>query len=124
MQRNPLIAALVAAAFAFPLTAAAGGAGKHAHSTSASNDGGAEAMFKSLDKNNDGFISREEAKGSAHEADFAKLDKNSDGKLSRSEHANADAHLAAKSKDKAASAGDAQPATTASAGDTSAPKKY
>jgi Ca2+-binding EF-hand superfamily protein len=81
-------------------------------------------MFKSLDKNNDGFISKEEAKGSAHEADFAKLDKNGDGKLSRAEHANADAHLAAKSRDTAASAGEAKPATTASASDTSAPKKY
>jgi hypothetical protein len=44
-------------------------------------------MFKALDKNNDGFISREEAKGSPHEKDFDKLDKNGDGKLSREEHA-------------------------------------
>src|SRR5207249_1056319 len=50
---------------------------------SASADADGSAMFKALDKNNDGFISREEAKGSPHEQEFDKLDKNGDGKLSR-----------------------------------------
>ena len=64
---------------------------------------GAESMFKSMDKNKDGSISREEAKGTPHEKDFSALDKNHDGKLSREEHAAAPEH-----------AGDKRPATTSS----------
>jgi Ca2+-binding EF-hand superfamily protein len=48
-------------------------------------------MFKSLDKDNDGYISRDEAKGTPYESDFSSLDKDSDGKLSPSEHAAAPA---------------------------------
>jgi Ca2+-binding EF-hand superfamily protein len=44
-----------------------------------------------MDKDKDGSISREEAKGTPLEKDFAKLDKNSDGKLSRDEIAAAKA---------------------------------
>ena len=40
-----------------------------------------------MDKDKDGSISREEAKGTPLEKDFDKLDKNSDGKLSRDEQA-------------------------------------
>ena len=92
---------LIAAVFTLPVAAYAGGdkassassdsAGAAASATggtaSASASSGAEQMFKDLDKNKDGFISREEAKGSPHEKDFDKLDKNGDGKLSREEHA-------------------------------------
>lgn len=90
MQAKPLFAALLATAFAFPL--AAGGTDKPAGAKTASaangsNDGGAEAMFTSLDKNSDSNITREEALGTPHHADFDKLDKNSDNKLSREEHA-------------------------------------
>jgi hypothetical protein len=38
-----------------------------------------------MDKNKDGSISREEAKGTSLEKDFSKLDKNNDGKLSQGE---------------------------------------
>ena len=116
MQTEPLIAALFAAAFAFPLTATANqGTG----AKTAKNDGGAEAMFKSLDKNGDGFISKEEAAGTPHAKEFAKLDKNADGKLSREEHAAAPEHA------KAASNAD-KPATTASTdtSSTSGKKAY
>lgn len=53
-------------------------------------------MFKSMDKNADGFISREEATGTPHSADFASLDKDSDGKLSPEEHSKAKEHVAAR----------------------------
>ena len=91
---------LIAAVFALPVAAYAHGdkassassegssaasATGGTASASASSDG--SAMFKALDKNNDGFISRAEAKGSPHEKEFDKLDKNGDGKLSREEHA-------------------------------------
>jgi Ca2+-binding EF-hand superfamily protein len=64
-------------------------------------------MFKSLDKDNDGYISRDEAKDTPYESAFSELDKDGDGKLSPSEHA-------------------AAPATGSGAGDTSGstePKK-
>src|SRR5262245_31608514 len=90
MNHKLLIAAAVAAAFAIPTFAQTGG-------KAAANDGGAEAMFKALDKNKDGFISRDEAKGTPHDKDFTMLDKNKDGKLSRDEHAAAPEHAGAKS---------------------------
>ena len=95
MQRKSLLAALLAAIFALPLAAQAGN-DKAVKATSGS-DGGAEAMFKSMDKNGDGFISKEEAKGTPHAAEFAQLDKNGDGKLSPEEHAAAPEHVAARS---------------------------
>ena len=49
-------------------------------------------MFKSLDRNGDGFLSKEETRGTPHEKDFAALDKDGDGKLSRGEHAAAPEH--------------------------------
>ena len=91
MHLKTLIAAAITAAFAFPALAAGDQA---ASGASAKSDGGAEAMFKALDKNKDGFITKEEAKGTPHAKDFDKLDKNHDGKLSREEHAAAPEHQA------------------------------
>ena len=116
MQTKPLFAALIAAAFAFPIAAHAGGADKHtsAQSGNGANDGGAAAMFKAMDKNGDGILSKDEAAGTPHAADFASLDKNGDGKLSREEHANAKEHVAAREKART-TASTASTATTASA---------
>ncbi|HWV92348.1 MAG TPA: EF-hand domain-containing protein, partial [Burkholderiales bacterium] len=71
---------------------AASSGDKAASSGATKSDGGAEAMFKALDKNNDGFMSKEEVKGTPHDKDFSTLDKNGDGKLSREEHAAAPEH--------------------------------
>ena len=91
MTLKPLIAAAAIAAFAaLPVQAA----GDKASGGATKSDGGAEAMFKAMDKNKDGSISKDEAKGTPHDKDFAKLDKNSDGKLSRDEHAAAPEHAA------------------------------
>jgi hypothetical protein len=101
MTFKTLIAAAVAAAFALPFSASAAGdkadkaassGDKAASSGATKSDGGAEAMFKALDKNNDGFMSKEEVKGTPHDKDFSSLDKNGDGKLSREEHAAAPEH--------------------------------
>jgi EF hand len=89
MKRRSLIALSVAAAFALPLTAQAGGDKEKSAAAGAS---GAEKMFQSMDKNKDGFVTREEAKGTPHAKDFASLDKNRDGKLSPQEHAAAPEH--------------------------------
>lgn len=88
MKRKLLMVA-VAVGFALP---AYGGGDKASQGASAKSDGGAEAMFKALDKDKDGFITRAEAKGTPHDKDFATLDKNNDGKLSAQEHAAAPEH--------------------------------
>lgn len=86
MRTTHLIAASAALALAMPFAAGAAG------DKTAGDSAGAEKMFKSLDKNNDGFLSRDEVKGTPHDKDFATLDKNRDGKLSREEHASAPEH--------------------------------
>ena len=91
MNQKLLIAAALTAAFAMPVFAQSG-------KPAAGGDGGAEAMFKSMDKNKDGFISKDEAKGTPHGKDFPTLDKNRDGKLSRGEHADAPEHKAGATK--------------------------
>ena len=119
MTPKTLIAIAVATAFALPVQAA-GDKAKDASTTpsksqsqsasqGASNTGnkGADAMFNSLDKNKDGFMTREEVKGTPHEKDFAKLDKNNDGKISPQEHAAAPEH--AETKAGAGGTGGAEP---------------
>ena len=95
MLLKTLIATAVSAAFATGALAddkqASGG------SSAAKSNKGAEQMFKSLDNNKDGFLSRDEVKGSPHDKDFATLDKDSDGKLTRDEHAAAPEHQQDKS---------------------------
>ena len=130
MQRTTLFAALVAAAFAFPLAANAGGKDKQASANGAngSNDGGAAAMFKSMDKNADGYISKDEAAGTPHAADFASLDKNGDGKLSKDEHYNAKEHVAARNKANgsadSASSGTGSSSSPSSSSTSSSSKSY
>ena len=136
--------AAVAAAFAWPLAAGAAGdkpsassAGSDKASAGAStsagaskdakasggatkDDGGAEAMFKALDKDKDGSVSKAEAKGTPHDKDFAKLDKNNDGKLSREEHAAAPEH-AGKAKSGSAGATGSTGASSSSGAASPAP---
>ena len=52
------------------------------------NDAGSEARFNELDRNADGYVSRDEGRD-AEELDtrFSELDVNNDGKLSRDEYA-------------------------------------
>src|SRR5262245_61826822 len=78
-QMKSMIAVVVATALAMPLATLAAGEKSPGTAASPSGASGAEAMFKSMDKNNDGSISRDEAKGTPHEKDFAALDKNHDG---------------------------------------------
>ena len=52
------------------------------------NDAGSEARFKSLDRNGDGFVSRDEARDAEElNTRFSELDVNNDGKLSNDEYA-------------------------------------
>lgn len=87
-MKRTMIMTLVAAGFAIPAIAVAGGQDKSASATekSATYSTQSEA-FKKADKDVDGFISMEEANGTAHSASFASLDTNGDGKLSQREFA-------------------------------------
>jgi hypothetical protein len=62
-------------------------ASKNAPGTSAAGrSSGSAALFKRLDRNEDGFISRDEAKDATElQGRFAELDKDNDGKISASE---------------------------------------
>ncbi|HSA89523.1 MAG TPA: EF-hand domain-containing protein [Burkholderiales bacterium] len=89
MKARTLIAFAATAALALPLAA-------QSQADQAKSDGGAAAMFRSLDKNRDGFLSRDETKGSPYEKDFTMLDKDNDGRLSPEEHAAAPQHSGGK----------------------------
>ena len=118
MKSGKLTALAIAALLAAPLPAYAGGdkASSSKGSTSSaagkSSDNGAEAMFKSLDKNKDGNLTMAEVKGTPHEKEFKQLDKNHDGKLSRTEHAAAPEHQAKAS----AAGGSSAPKDSSSSG--------
>ena len=52
------------------------------------NDAGSEARFRDLDRNGDGFVSRDEGKDAEElNTRFTELDVNNDNKLSRDEYA-------------------------------------
>jgi hypothetical protein len=115
-----LLVVAVAAAFALPVYGAGDKATSAESATPSASQGasasGAAAMFKSLDKNSDGFLSREEVQGSPHEKDFATLDKNNDGKLSSEEHAAAKEHMGDKAGTGATGSGAAAPSGGSSSG--------
>jgi len=59
-----------------------------AASSANANDAGSEARFNDLDRNGDGFISRDEGRDAEElNTRFSELDANNDGKLSRDEYA-------------------------------------
>jgi EF hand len=76
MRLKTLVAVAVAAAFALPLST---------YGQDKPSAGGTAPSAGAMDKDKDGSISKDEAKGTPLEKDFAKLDKDGDGKLSKSE---------------------------------------
>lgn len=96
MKMKTLIAVAVAGAFAVPFAAQASADGDRMILAQSGGQAGSGAPGTSgslpptditqLDKNNDGYVSREEASGeSALNSRFSELDKDSDGRISRSE---------------------------------------
>ena len=71
---------LLSAAFAALIAAAA--------PARANGDAGSDARFSDLDRNGDGFVSRDEGRDAEElNTRFSELDANNDGKLSRDEYA-------------------------------------
>ena len=90
MRVKTLVAVAVAAAFAVPLLSQA-----QTKAPSGTSGAAPAAPSAAMDKDKDGSISREEAKGTQYEKDFDKLDKDKNGKLSASEQADAKAGVGA-----------------------------
>ena len=82
MDRNLMIALGLTAALAAGMSAAGAARDERAKAS-----GRVDARFDALDRNHDGFLSRDEAE-EARELDtrFSELDANNDGKLSREEY--------------------------------------
>jgi hypothetical protein len=90
MNWKTLVAAAVAASFALPFAASADNDKlrneKAGGSSASGRTTGSVALFDRLDRNRDGFVTRDEARDATElQGRFAELDKDNDGKISRSE---------------------------------------
>lgn len=87
MNLKTVIAAALTAAFAAPLAAQQAGRGLEPKDTNpaAPSAGATAGSFATMDRNNDGYISRDEARDAAWNNRFSELDKDNDGRLSQSE---------------------------------------
>ena len=72
MKAKKVMALVIAAAFAAPVAAQSGG-------------GASAGGFAAMDRNNDGYLSRDEARDASWSNRFTELDKDNDGRLSQSE---------------------------------------
>jgi hypothetical protein len=69
------------------------------------NDAGSDARFQQLDRNSDGFVSRDEGRDAEElNTRFSELDVNNDNKLSREEYAVLEREAAQKKEQQAATA--------------------
>ena len=68
------------------MTSGTNSADRKANTPKAEAGATAKGGFASYDKNNDGYISRDESRDAAWSNRFAELDKDNDGRLSQSEH--------------------------------------
>jgi hypothetical protein len=84
MNLKTVIALAIAAAFAAPV-AAQTSSGTDNRVTGGTNAPAAASGFSALDRNNDGYISRDEAREAAWSNRFTEFDKDNDDRLSRSE---------------------------------------
>ena len=91
MRSQTLIAAAVAGLVAAPIASAQYGSSNAPGATSGSPSGSSQPSmsmrdFQRMDKDKDGFLSKDEVRGNANlSAQFDRLDANRDGKLSQSE---------------------------------------
>lgn len=85
MKLKTLIAVAVASAFP-SLVLAQAATSQPQEGSATGRTTGSSALFNRLDKNNDGFVSRDEARDATElQGRFAELDKDNDGKISANE---------------------------------------
>ena len=103
MNRKPLIAAAVALAAATAQASAQADKDRKADTAPAGGrTSAATALFERLDRNDDGFVTRDEARDATElQGRFAELDKDNDGKISRSEMRGLDSDRSAAGASKA-----------------------
>ena len=82
MKLKKLMVLAIAAAFAAPVAAQSGSGTVQPKD---SNPAAAPGGFAAIDRNNDGYISRDEARDVTWSNRFSELDKDNDGRLSQSE---------------------------------------
>ena len=93
---------LIPAAAAAALFAASASADDRPKTAPAGSTSPSAALFDRLDKNKDGFVTREEARDATElQGRFAELDKDNDGKISRSEMRALDGERSAAGRTKA-----------------------
>jgi hypothetical protein len=90
MDWKTLVVTAAAAAFALPFAASADNdkpkSEKAAGSAASGRATGSAALFDRLDRNRDGFVTRDEARDATElQGRFAEMDKDNDGKISRGE---------------------------------------
>lgn len=86
MKAKKVMALLIAAAFAAPVAAQSGSGTVQPKDSGVDRSGaGATGGFSAMDRNNDGYLSREEARDATWNNRFTELDKDNDGRLSASE---------------------------------------
>jgi hypothetical protein len=85
MKLNTALAIAVAAAVAVPFAASAEADKAKSSASTEKADRGATAGFSAIDKNHDGYISRDEARDAEWSNRFSELDKDNDGRLSQGE---------------------------------------
>jgi len=101
MKRNTLIAMAIAGLLAAPL-AARSADGDRPKTAPAGRARPSAALFERLDKNQDGFVTRDEARDATElQGRFAELDKDNDGKISRGEMRALDSERSAAGRSKA-----------------------
>jgi hypothetical protein len=86
MKLKTALAIAVAAAFALPVAAQTSADADRSASTEKAERGAtAKGGFAGIDKNRDGYLSRDEARDAEWNSRFSELDKDNDDRLSRSE---------------------------------------
>jgi Ca2+-binding EF-hand superfamily protein len=81
MNPKTITAAALATAFALPALAQQAGQSTQPKETHAATAGG----FAAMDRNGDGYLSRDEARDATWNSRFSELDKDNDGRISQSE---------------------------------------
>jgi hypothetical protein len=105
MKARILLAMAAAAAFAAPLAAQTSAGSDKDRSAAGRGKASSAALFDRLDKNKDGFVTRDEARDATElQGRFAELDVDNDGKISRGEMRALDGQGAAGSNAQSSSA--------------------